>query len=108
MLIYLLYACLLAFPLLAIAWSRSNRLPVEFSILSLSALLFVSAAIRNVKLTLLGSDYSDRLFTTIGVNILVAIIIGVYLGVKRRWIGAIAALLLAFGWLVVGAVNSAV
>ena len=63
---YLTYACLLSpLPLLAIAWSRSNRLPVQFSILTLSAVLYDSAAIRSLKLTLLGSDYSHRLFTTI-------------------------------------------
>jgi hypothetical protein len=95
-------------PLLAVAWSRSNRLPIEFSVLTLSAALYLSADIRSLKLTLLGSDYSHRLFTTVVVNILVAIILGIHLGIKRRWIAAIAAVILAFGWLLIGAINSVV
>jgi len=108
-LIYLIYACLL-FPLLllAIAWSRSNRLPVEFSILSLSAVLFLSGAIRSLKPTLWGRDYSHRVFTTIVFNLLVATVLGLYLAVKRRWFAAIAAVILAFGWLLAWAINSVV
>src|ERR1700730_1482729 len=104
---YLIYACLLfPLPLLAIAWSRSDRLPVQFSILTLSAVFFVSAAVRNLKLTLLGSDYSHRLFTTIAFNLLVAIVLGLYLGVKHRWIASIASAILAFGWFLMWVINS--
>ena len=107
--IYLIYTCLLCpLPLLAIAWSRSTRLPIEFSILSLSAVLFLAAAIRTLKLTLLGGDYSNRLYTTIGFNMLVAVTLGLYLGIKRRWIAAIAAVVLALGWLLMWAINSVV
>jgi hypothetical protein len=67
-----------------IAWSKSNRKPIEFSILTLSAVLFLSAAVRGLKLILLGNDYSDRLFATIGINLLMALALGIYLGVKRR------------------------
>jgi len=106
----LIYWCCLIFPLplVAIAWSKSNRLPIEFSVLTLSTALFLSAAIRGLKLALLGSDYSHRLLTTIEVNILVAIALGIYLGIKRRWIAAIAAVILAFGWLLLGGINSVV
>jgi hypothetical protein len=108
-LIYVLYATLLLpLPLLAIAWSRTNRKPIEFSILTLSAALFVSAAVRGLKLILLGNDYSTRLFTTIGINLLMALALGIYLGVKRRPFAALAGGILAVGWLVVWAINSAV
>ena len=108
-LIYLYYACFLSpLPLLALAWSRRSRLPIEFSILTLSAFLFLSAGIRSLKLTVLGSDYSHRLFTTIAVNILVAIALGLYLGIRSRWIATLAAVILAVGWLLLGAINSVV
>jgi hypothetical protein len=104
-----LTACIIfPLPLLAIAWSRSDRKPMELSILTLSAILFLSALIRSLKLFLLGTDYSNRLFITIEVNMVAALVLGVYLGIKRRWIAAAAAVILALGWLHVGAINSAV
>lgn len=107
--LYLFYACLMFhLPALAIAWNRSNRKPMEFSMLTLSATLLWSSSIHSVKLVLLGDDYSHRLFTTIEVNILVAIVLGLYLGIQRRWIAATAAVMLAVGWLFVGAINSTV
>jgi len=102
------YASLLSPFLLAIAWSKSNRLPIEFSVLTLNAVLFLSTFVRDVKLILLGNDYSQRLFTTVEVNMLVAVVLGLYLGIRRRWSASVAALLLAVGWLAVGAINSAV
>ena len=70
--------------------------------------LFLSAFIRDVKLILLGNDYSQGLFTAIEVNVLVAVVLGLYLGIRRRWSASLAALLLAVGWLLMGAINSAV
>jgi hypothetical protein len=108
-LIYVLYAFLiLPLLLLAISWTRSNRRPIEFSILTISAVLFLSAAVRGVKMILLGSDYSNRLFTTIGVNLLVALVLGIYLGVKHRPLAALAAGILALGWFLMWAINAAV
>jgi hypothetical protein len=102
-------ACMiLPVPLLLIAWYESNRNPLELSILTLSAVLLNLADVRSVKLALVGADYSSRLFATIEVNMLVAIVLGIYLGIMRRWIAAVAALILAFAWLLVAAVNSAV
>lgn len=107
--IFLAYLSFLApLPLLVFAWCKTNRLPIAFSLLTLSAFLFLSAAIRNVKLVLLGGDYSNRLFATIGINILLAIILAIYVGIKRRWIATVAALILALGWLAMGAINIAV
>jgi hypothetical protein len=107
--VVLFYACWgLPLPLLLIAWSRRDRRPTELSVLTLSAVLLNVAAIRVVKLTLLGADYSSRLYTTIAVNLIIAIILAITLGIKRRWIATAAALILAFAWLLVGAVNSVV
>jgi len=109
MLLVLFYACFLApLPLLALAWSKSNRLPIEFSILTLSAVLFVSSTIRSLKGILLGMDYSHRLFATIEFNIVLAIALAVYLGIRSRWVAAAAALILCLAWLLAGAVNTVV
>jgi hypothetical protein len=53
--------------------------------------LLFSATVRSLKLTLLGIDYSNRFFTTIGVNMLAALVLCIYLGVKRRAFAALAA-----------------
>ena len=105
---FVLIACFLPLPLIAVEWSRTNRRPIELSILTLSAVLLLTAFVRNLKLTFLGGDYSDRLYTTIGANLLVALGLGFYLAIKRRWLAAFAAIVLAFGWLVVGSINSVV
>ncbi len=57
---------------------------IEFFILTLSAVLFLSAAVRSLKLPLLGTDYGNRLFRTIGVNLLIVIVLELHLGIKRR------------------------
>jgi hypothetical protein len=88
----LVYASLaLPLPLPAIVWTRNNRKPIEFSILTLDAVLLFSATVRSLKLTLLGIDYSKRFFTTIGVNMLAALVLCIYLGAKRRAFAALAA-----------------
>jgi hypothetical protein len=105
----LFYACWgLPLPLLLIAWSRRSRKPIELSLLTLSAVLLNVGAIRAVKLALFGTDYSSRLYATIAVNLIVAIVLAITLGIGRRWIATAAALILAFAWLLVWAVNSVV
>lgn len=100
--IYVLNASpILPLKLLAISWRRSNRKPIELSIQTLGAALFLAAAVRGLKLISLGSDYSNRLFTTIGVNPLVSLALGTYLGVKRRLLPALAAGILALEWFLV-------
>ena len=73
-----------------------------------SALLLLTGFVRSLKLTFLGDDYSDRLYTTIGVNLFVAVGLGIYLGIKRRWLGAFAALVLAYAWYAVASISSVV
>jgi len=70
--------------------------------------LLLSAANRNLKLTLLGDDYSNRLFATMDINFLVAMALGIYLAIKGRRIAVIAALILGLGWGLMAAINSVV
>jgi hypothetical protein len=100
----------LATPLLlmVIAWTRPDRLRVSFTALTLSALLILLATIRPAKWTLLGPDYSHRLYAEIETNLLVAVLLAVYLAIRHRWIAATAGLALTFTWLYVGVVNSVV
>jgi hypothetical protein len=94
--------------LLPIAWIESNRMPIEYSILTLSAILLNLAAIRGVTLPFLGTEIGSHLLATTGVNLLISIALGIYLGMIQRWIAAIAALILTVGWLLVAAENSVV
>jgi hypothetical protein len=70
--------------------------------------LYVAAFIRPLKLVLLGGDHSNRLYSTIGVNILVAVLLGLYLVIKLRGIAASVAVILALASLAVASINSAV
>jgi hypothetical protein len=75
---------------------------------TVSALLLLLAVVPNAKVLFLGSDYSHRLYVTIDLNILLAVVAAVYFGVRKRWIAALAAVILALDWLYMGAVNSVV
>jgi len=75
---------------------------------TLSAVLLLLAVVRDLKLWFLGPDYSNRLYVTIGFNLLLAVVAAVYFGLRKRWIAALAALILAIDWLYMGAVNSVV
>jgi hypothetical protein len=102
-------ACMiLPLPLLVIAWHESERKSIQLSILTLSAVLLNSANVPGVKLALLGADYTSRLFATVEIDMLVAIGLGIYLAIMRRWIAAIAALLLGFAWFLAAIANFAV
>jgi hypothetical protein len=95
--------------LFALAWRKNfQREPRTLLVPTLSAVLLLLAVVRDLKWSLLGPDYSDRLYVTIGVNMLLAVVATVYFGVRKRWIAAIAALILALDWLYMGAVNSVV
>jgi hypothetical protein len=102
-------ACLIL-PLLLVgfAWRRDKREKSTFIVLALSAILLLASAVRDVKVTLLGPDWSNRLYMTIGINMLVAVILSLYLGITRRWVAAFAAIMLALDWLYLGAINSVV
>lgn len=95
--------------LFALAWRKYfQREPRTLLVPTLSAVLLLLAVVRDLKWSLLGPDYSNRLYITIGVNMLLAVVATVYFSVRKRWIAALAALILALDWLYMGAVNSVV
>jgi|SRR5579872_4521989 len=101
----------LALPVLLFvaAWRKHYQHGLRTLLLpTLSALLLLLAVVRNAKVLLLGSDYSQRMYITIELNILLAVVAAVYFCVRNRWIAAIAAVILALDWLYMGAVNSVV
>jgi hypothetical protein len=99
---------ILPLPVLAVAWAKHRRPIMGLLILSGSAVLLISSASRTVKLAVLGPDYSNRLFITIGLNLAAAVILGFISTIRRRPIAAIAAFVLTLGWLYMWAVNSVV
>jgi hypothetical protein len=95
--------------LFGVAWRKHYQHGLRTLLLpTLSALLLLLAVVRNAKVLLLGSDHSHRLYVTIELNILLAVVAAVYFGVRKRWIAALAAVILALDWLYMGAVNSVV
>jgi hypothetical protein len=95
--------------LFGVAWRKHSQDGLRALLWpSLSALLLLSAIVNILKVPLLGPDYSHRLYITIEVNMLLAVVAAVYFGVRKRWIAALAAVILALDWLYMGAVNSVV
>jgi hypothetical protein len=107
--IYPIYLWLLVPPiLLAVAWRRNKRERLTIALLFFSGVVLLSATVRDVKWVLLGGDYTNRLYVTIGLNMLLSILGGLYLAVTRRFLAALAGMMLGLGWLYMGAVNSVV
>lgn len=104
------YACMtLPAFLFGLAWRTSAHAPAKMLLLpTLSSFLLLSAVLRELKVWLLGSDYSQRLYTAIEMNVLLAIIAAIYFGITKRWLPALASLILAADWLCMGAINSVV
>jgi hypothetical protein len=106
---YAIYAWLLVPPiLLAIAWRRNKREKLSIILLFFSSVVLLSATMRDVKWVLLGADYTNRLYVTIGLNLLLSILCGLYLAVTRRLLAALAGMILGLAWFYMGAVNSVV
>jgi hypothetical protein len=109
LLIYGIYASLLLpIVLLFVAWRRNKREKATFVLLLVSGILLLSATMRDIKWVLLGADYTNRLYVTIGLNMLLASVCGLYLAFTRRFLAALSAIVLVFGWLYMGVVNSVV
>ena len=107
--IYGIYASLLLpIALLSVAWRRNQREKATFVLLLVSGILLLSATVRDIKWVLLGADYTNRLYVTIGLNMLLAAVCGLYLAFTRRFLAALSAIVLVFGWLYMGVVNSVV
>ncbi|MGB8475216.1 MAG: hypothetical protein WCE61_14130 [Candidatus Acidiferrum sp.] len=101
-------AIALPFLILAAAWWKKERGIFAYTLPTMSALLLVAAFQHGLKVVLLGPDYSDRLFFSIGLNMFISNFTGAYLVSTRKWVAAVAALILALDWLLVAAINSAV
>jgi hypothetical protein len=106
LLIYEIYAwLLLPIFLLSVAWRRNKREKATFALLLVSGILLLSATVPDIKWVLLGRDYTNRLYVTIGLNMLLAAACGLYLAFTRRFLAALSAIVLVFGWLYMGVVN---
>lgn len=106
---YAIYVWLaLPLVLLYMAWRKNTREKITFVLLIVSAVALLSATSRGVKLALLGEDYTNRLYVTIGLNILLSVASGVYLVITRRFIAALAGVMLVLGWFYMGVLNSVV
>lgn len=99
---------LLPLVLVAFAWNKTKTPLIALVILTFSNLLLDSAGLRSVKWVVFGADYSRRLFITIGLNLLLAFVVGIYLVIKRRWIAAAAAIILTLDWIILGSLNTVV
>jgi hypothetical protein len=109
LLIYGIYASLLLpIVLLFVAWRRNKREKATFVFLLVSGIMLLSATVRDIKWVLLGADYTNRLYVTIGLNMLLGAMCGLYLAFTRRFLAALSAIVLVFGWLYMGVVNSVV
>jgi hypothetical protein len=107
LLIYGIYApLLLPIVLLSVAWRRNKREKATFVLLLVSGILLLSATVRDIKWVLLGGDYTNRLYVAIGLNMLLAAACGLYLAFTRRFLAALSAIALVFGWFYMGVVNS--
>jgi hypothetical protein len=99
---------LLPLPLLAKAWSSSRSPLVPLTVLTLSAILLLSAEVRSVKLVMFGADYGDRLYLTMWLNSFLALMAGLDMAVNRKWVATTAAIILTFDWLLMIGINSVV
>ncbi len=108
--LYLLIWILLWLPLLllAVAWTKAKAQFGPLAVLTLSAILLLSSGVRSVKLLLLGANYSHRLYTTLELNCFLAVILGLYMAVRKRWVATVAAIFLGLAWIYLMVVNSAV
>jgi hypothetical protein len=106
---YGIYATLvLPIVLLSVAWRGNKREKATFVLLLLSGILLLSSTVRDIKWVLLGGDYTNRLYVTIGLNMVISTMCGLYLVFTRRFLAALSAIVMVFGWLYLGVINSAV
>lgn len=75
---------------------------------ALSVIFLLLIIQHDLRWILLGPDYSNRLYTTIEVNALLAVASVVYSGIRRGWMALAASMIAVLAWLWVGAINSVV
>ena len=108
-LIFVALGLLLPLVLIGIAWRRYDKSARTTLIVPALSVIFLLLIIQHdLRWILLGPDYSNRLYTTIELNALLAGASAVYSGVKRGWMALAASVIAALSWLWVGAINSVV
>ena len=95
-------------PLLLVAtvWRRSNRPHSSLVLLTLSGAFLVASSVPSAKHVLLGANYSNRLYSSLEINLALVLLIAGYLAFKRQWVALTGAAFLALDWLYLIVVNS--
>jgi len=108
-LIFCALGLLLPLVLIGIAWHRYDKSARTTLIIPALSVIFLLLIIpHDLRWILLGPDYSNRLYTTIEVNALLAAVAAVYSGIRRGWMALAASVIVVLAWLWVGAINSVV
>jgi hypothetical protein len=96
-------------PLLLLIDGRKHKgKQIAQTVLLVSCGILIASVWHDARWVLLGPDYSRRLYSEIAVNLLLSLLCGLYLGIKKRFIGGVAGVMLSGAWLYLGAVNSVV
>lgn len=106
--LYLAFWIFFLLPLLffAIVWRSAKQPRLPLVLLTLSATLLIASTAPSAKHWLLGADYSDRLYASLGTNLVLVMLIAGYLAFKRNWLAVAGAGILALDWFYLMAVNS--
>lgn len=108
-LIFCAFGLLLPVVLIGIAWRRYDKTARTTLIIPALSVIFLLLIIQHdLRWILLGPDYSNRLYTTIEVNALLAAASAVYSGIRRGWMALAASVIAVLSWLWIGVVNSVV
>lgn len=94
--------------LLVFAWRRQSA-TTRVLIVPLVAISVLALAMdHDVRWILLGPDYTQRLFVTIGTFTVSCLLNAIYAAIRRTWSVAAASALICAAWLFVAVVNAAV
>ena len=93
--------------LLYVAWRNAHDGRLSLCVLTLTAILLVLSVPPPLRTFLLGPDYSERLYFTFKLNLLLTFAAGLESAVRRRWTALAAAALLLLFWAYLALVNSA-
>lgn len=100
----------LAFPtiLLVLAWRRDRPVAGLFIVPVTAVVVLALSLNHEMRWALMGEDYTRRLFVTIGIFTVLALINSIYAAIRRAWKVALASAVIAMAWFFVGVVNSVV
>ena len=94
--------------LLVYTWRRDQRVTAPVIVPLIAIVILALALIHDIRWVILGPDYSRRLYTTIGIFIVLTLINAIYAAIRRAWTVAIASTVVSMAWFFVGVVNSVV